>query len=64
VRIDKWEPYPSHSFGSEAVHGLPGQGAVGLTQPFPHLIDSFVRLLLGRTVHPINQNIEVGRPAF
>lgn len=63
VRTDKWDkPYPSHSFSCEAVHGLPDQGAVGLTQPFPHLTDSLVRLL-GRTDHPINPGSEVGRSA-
>ena len=43
--------YPSHLFGGEAVHGLLGQDAVGLAQPFPHLTDSLMRTLLRRYGH-------------
>jgi hypothetical protein len=56
--------YLSHLFGGEAVHGLLGQDAVGLTEPFPHLIDSLMRLLLHRTVYPINPGFEVARATF
>jgi hypothetical protein len=61
----KWDkPYPSDLLRDEVVHGLPGQDAVGLTEPFPILTDSFMRLLLGRTVYPVNPGFEVAGPAF
>jgi hypothetical protein len=51
----EWDrPYPSHLLLGEAVHGLPGQDGVGLTEPSPQLADNFMQLLLGRTVYPIN----------
>ena len=48
----------------EAVHRLPSQDSVGLTDLSPQIIDSFMRLLLSRTVYPINPVFEVARAAF
>ena len=52
-------PYPSHLFGGEAVHRLLSQDAVGLAQPLPVYTNTIVRLLLGRTVDPINPGLKV-----
>jgi len=65
LQTRKWDkPYPSYLLLSEAIHGLPSQDAVGLTEPSPQLANSFMRLLLGRTVYPINLGLELAGPAF
>jgi hypothetical protein len=61
----KWRrPYPSHLLLGEAVHGLLSQDSIGLIEPSPQIIDSFMRLLLGCTVYPINLIFEIARAAF
>ena len=63
-RVNKMDrPHPSHLLGRERVHQLLTQDAVALTQPFPYLTDSPVRLLLSYAENPVDEGFEVGRSA-
>ena len=58
------QSYPSHLLGGKGVHGLLGQDAVGLIQPFPQLADGLVRLFLSCAEDPVDPGFEFGRSAF
>ena len=65
LRTKKWDkPYPSDLLLGEGVHGLSGQDAVGLTELSLILTDSFIRLLLGRTVYLVNPGFELTGATF
>jgi len=57
-------PYPSHLLECVGVHGLLRQEAVRLAQPSLQLVDGFMRLLLGCTMHLVNLGFEVSRSAL
>jgi hypothetical protein len=61
--VSGWFSLNSIFFSRRQTASL-GQDSVGLTEPSPQIIDSFMRLLLSRTVHPINPVFEVARAAF